>query len=337
MGIRKKHNISDADWSLFKHKYMYHMLDIVDAKNIVPYPVVIPSYNRPECKFLSVLKKKGQIEDFDIHLMVRYDQVKSYKKLWNKYKNITIHALPEYVSNINETRNAIVKMMRKLKLYRFFLIDDDIQSMSIRLLTKKDNGNYQYYQRIMPFIKILSIWSYLIDKYEKSSGDILGLSHIPQRSLYWAAKEDSNHFINKSYINNYACIYLNARQLKEHKVNYKKSIDYCPEDYCLTLDVIMKDANYITFPCMCFGCEDNAAGDGGNDYSEMEKQRLIGFELMNKKYPGFVKQYKQRTLGNLEWRIIAKMVNEFYYSKKQDQIKRFEKHMKKVIKKWRNR
>lgn len=93
-----------------------------------------PSYNRPEGKTLFEL-----IKDPSLHviLFIRKEQEDLYREYKNHFKIVKLSG----VSNLGNTRHAMVNYLYAHKIYNCFMLDDDISKFSYLVKGMTKTGN----------------------------------------------------------------------------------------------------------------------------------------------------------------------------------------------------
>jgi len=98
-------------------------------------PVFVPSYHRPKATFLV----RSLIYEFPMYVFVRKEDILNYEYLTLR-PNTTLVTLPRKVSNIGETRRAMIKYAVKQGIPKIFMIDDDVSRLDFSVWDSDKGG-----------------------------------------------------------------------------------------------------------------------------------------------------------------------------------------------------
>lgn len=109
------------------------------------YPICIPSYRRPDA--ILIKKLYNDYPELNVILFVRKENYQEYEKYSDKFKIVKL----KNVSNIGETRAAIVKYCWDKEIDNIFMFDDDIHLLDFMQpsVTKKRKPFYALSQHLL--------------------------------------------------------------------------------------------------------------------------------------------------------------------------------------------
>jgi len=232
--------------------------------NIVLPPICIPSYSRPEARLLQLLRNKG----LDVILFIR----KNEYALYEQYANIFKIVLLKRVTNIGNTRKAIIEYALCKGINELFMWDDDINELDYTYpgITRGGKAAMRAHhielgQKPDISITALKMWYCLVHKCKYE----IALSAPLYRPYSW----------NPSYANlplKYnsrdciQCVYINTRLFKQHDINYMDTNDIGAEDLALQFDIMKKGLYTIAFTDLEYNCPAMGSGVGGCNATEYE-------------------------------------------------------------------
>lgn len=233
------------------------------------YPICIPSYNRPNA--VAIRKLYEDTTGLNVILFVRKEEYKEYEKYSDKFKIVRLNN----VSNIGETRAAIVRYCWAKGIDNIFMFDDDIHLLDFiePSLTKNGKPSMRCHSTCIgkPY-KInkyaLKLWQGLIENVLEP----VAMSAPGGRSDYWDTRyKDSPYVYNQGYC--IRCIHLNTGMLKEHHLNYQSNDIAGVEDYALQYKILEEGLRSIVIKDLAYDCKSVGKGMGGNQYdSDLNKE-----------------------------------------------------------------
>ena len=266
------------------------------------YPVVIPTYNRPQCNFLkwvTEIVQKGY--EWPIYLVVRKSQKEMYEnsEYVKFFDYIHVKAFPdEMIDDIGKVREQIVNAFSK-QYECIFMFDDDITNFSHSVPWVRSNGEPKAQSvKSNNFGKTMAMWQiameYAIKKYDvfSSTGMMQGFSWVPD----FINVESSIRILSGLPT---LAVCINLRKLKELNLNYRTIIGNGHDDLDLLIRCLQKGALTAEFRWMTY----SSPGIGTDilNFNTVEERFAIQQEEMYKNYKDvpFVKFYTPRGLPNV--------------------------------------
>lgn len=219
------------------------------------YPIIIPSYNRPDCLFLKWVNPIMQPGyEWPIYIIVRDSQKDMYLNSEQiKYKEyIYVKSFPdELINDLGKTRAQIVRAFSK-KYNTFFMWDDDITNFCHTVPVLRPNGEYK--NRCIGninFGKSIAMWQLAHEYAEKkysilySTGMLQAFSWVPE----FGTVERSLRILSGTP----TCgMCLNVKKLNELGVNFRTNKDNGHEDFdmlfrALQLGAITAEFRWYTY------------------------------------------------------------------------------------------
>lgn len=271
------------------------------------YPIVIPSYNRPNCKFLEWVNKI-MIPDYEwpIYIVVRESQKDLYlNSEYVKHKPyISIKAFPdETIDDIGKTREKIVSAFSK-KFDNIFMWDDDITNFCHTVPVLRPNGEYK--NRAVGcnnFGKSIAMWQiaheYAVAKYNIvcSTGMLQAFSWVPEFAHVDRSLRVLSGLLTVAYC-------LNLKQLVNNNLNFRTQIGNGHEDLdlyirCLLADQLTAEFRWFTFSNPGMGTEMTGANSLQERFTKQRDEMRANFGDVE-----FVKWHHTRGLDNvgINWR-----------------------------------
>lgn len=245
---------------MYRTEMLYKYIDLL-VKDEDVYPVCIPSYSRPDARFLS------NWENIPIHLFIRREEQELYKQYEGKCKIILL----DNVSDVGETRRQIVNWAIESNKENIFMLDDDITRLYFNVpgvspSTGKQFMRSYFNEKGIPEpidIKFFKMWVWMIGL----CSDKLTISGAGQRSDWWNMRyKDEPIIYNRG--TPIQCIHLNISNLKKYNLNYNSTKIDGAEDYALIYKV-MKSGLYTTlFTDLVYCIPSVGSGTGGCNTSE---------------------------------------------------------------------
>ena len=219
------------------------------------YPIIIPSYNRPECEFLkwaNPIMEPGY--EWPIYIVVRESQKQLYEASEQiKYKDyIHVKAFPdELINDLGKTRAQIVKAFSK-QFDTFFMWDDDISNFCHTVPFLRLNDEYK--NRCIGCInfgKSIAMWQ-LAHEYAQAKYDILYSTGMLQ-AFSWVPEFGHVDRSLRILSGTPTCgMCLNAKKLNELGINFRTNKGNGHEDFdmlfrALQLGAITAEFRWFTF------------------------------------------------------------------------------------------
>lgn len=219
-------------------------LKALNIDKIIPdsklFPVCVPSYQRPDAPILYELKKDPRIP---VILFVRKTEKERYAK-WKKYFKIVYLS---GVSNIGETRRAIVKYLYKNGVSGCFMMDDDIPKFGYLVKGYTKTGNKKLMLQNYPSEACqisrdaLKLWQYYISLCKD-----VALSGVVYRPFSWMWGNTKKPWMyNDGVIAQ--IFFVNVKLLTKSGINYRSNTECFNEDTCIQFEVMKAGLNTIHF------------------------------------------------------------------------------------------
>lgn len=201
-------------------------------------PIVIPSYNRLNAPALKWANNTSN-QSLTVYCFVRAYQLDEYKKKYPKVKFIPLHD----VSNIGETRKAIMEWCLDNGIYRAFQLDDDVTGVDYMYPHINTSGKTYMRQSHLNEGRSLhgvepvafAVWEKQIKLIEKKHSVTVALGSIPVRGFSWVMREENYHLNSDIPIQ---CIYINYKALNDSNVHYHSSDEVGWEDLAIAVQAI---------------------------------------------------------------------------------------------------
>lgn len=286
-------------WS---NKFYEEAYDIVKDRL---FPIVIPSYNRPNCGFLKwVVDKVVPGYEYPIFIVVRQSQKEMYEASeYIKYKDyVHVKAFPdELIDDIGKTREQIVKAFSKQYDY-IFMCDDDITNFCHTVPYFRSNGEPKAQGvTTLNFGKTMAMWQiateYVANKYGVmfTTGMMQGFSWVPD----FINVEKSMRLLSGLPT---GTVCLNLKKLKELDLNYRTLIGNGHDDLDLLIRGLEKGLINCEFRWMTYSSV--AMGTMNFDsiqerFTQQQKEMKDNFGHIE-----YIKWIHQRGLDNvgINWR-----------------------------------
>lgn len=242
------------------------------------YPVVIPSYNRPNP--ISIEKLFSNMTDdcnWPVYIFVRLSQLDMYSHLENKYINVI--GLPDnMISNIGDTRNQIIKQYG-ITYYspRIFMMDDDITSIGYlsRGSDKKMNPVSFQVKDANP-IKVLAMWQYMMELACNKFDIVMSCTTNPGYS--WPAENTDINYSIKLMSGRYAgLVCIDIDKLNKNNIGYRSSYISGHEDTDILIRSLLKNLLVCQMSSIYYTTVDMSYKEWGYDsvYSRLVEQNNI--------------------------------------------------------------
>ena len=191
-------------------------------------PIFIASMNRPNAPIFSVLPPKNKATTY---LFIR--NTKEQKEMYTQYSDIlTIVCLPDWISDLGETREYMLQYAKTNKFKNIFLFDDRIKSVKFLYPKKSKTGNVSLVA--FPKQTLLSgllVWEKILELYpfSLSAPAHSGFSHYPQNI-------NAPYTVNNGIIA--AIININIEDISNCDIHYRRLRDCGGEDFAFLIDVM---------------------------------------------------------------------------------------------------
>ena len=218
-------------------------------------PVFVPSYGRPKATFLS----RSPLYKFPLYVFVRKEQAEQYR--WIKSRDNTRLVLLNNVTNIGQTRAAMIRYAMSRGIDKVFMIDDDVSRLDISVWdddkqTVRASGTVL--GRPEDWNKALQTWEHI---WEDEA--LLGASYRPYS---WSMKKEDIQKKPRAQLQQ--CVGVNVRLLKEFGLNYRDSREVGNEDLFLQLECIQHGLATTKTNLIQYDCPSMGTGNGGCNLSE---------------------------------------------------------------------
>ena len=279
------------------------------------FPVVIPTYNRPNCGFLKwVTNVVVPGYEYPIYLIVRKSQQEMYESSeYVKYNDyIHVKSFPdELIDDIGKVRQQIVNAFSK-QYDCLFMFDDDITNFCHSVPWHRSNGEPKAQSvKTKNFGKTMAMWQiameYAVKKYNVtfSTGMLQGFSWVPE----FVNVEHSIRLLSGLPT---LAVCVNVKNLKENNLNYRTLIGNGHDDLDLYIRCLQKGLVSAEFRWMTY----SSPGIGTDilHFNSVHERFKIQQEEMYANYKDveFVKFYTPRGLPNvgINWRKLLEYYKE---------------------------
>lgn len=222
-------------------------------------PVFVPSYHRPNATFLH----RSMIYTFPLYVFVRKEDVLNYTYLIER-SNTTLVALPEWVSNIGETRRAMVKYAVKCGIPKVFMIDDDVSRLDFSVWDSDKEvvrASGTVGGKREDFTRVLRCWQKEWELYDNCA--MFGLSYRP---FSWSMKRYQINMAQRAQLQQ--CVGVNVELIHEAGLNYQSNTAVGNEDLFLQLECYKAGLECLKTNHLQYDCTAMGAGTGGCNDSE---------------------------------------------------------------------
>lgn len=266
---------------MYRAEFLFHHIDeLVDDNEV--YPICVPTYNRPNAYLV-----KNFADKLPIVIFIRREQ----EELYSEYKGVCPIVLLDNVTNIGETRAAIVDWAYQSGYNNIFMMDDDISCGTFLVpgkSSKSDKYFMKFYETVnnLPWglsLKFFKMWVWMI----KHCDEKLTLSGPGARSDFWDLK---NADMKLPYNSNSViqCIHLNVSNLKENNINYGSNEEEGAEDYALQYKLMTEGLYSLALRDLAFVVPGVGSGTGGNNAIEEEK--------LHTRYKEYIRRFMENVL-----------------------------------------
>lgn len=267
-------------------------------------PVFVPSYKRYRATFLV----RSMNYRFPLYLFVRDEDVEGYR--WIKGRPNTHLIRLKQVTNIGETRAAMVRYAQRHNIDRIFMLDDDITRLDLTLwdATKEIARASGTMKKVAENLDlVLSTWENL---WEDEA--LLGASYRPYS---WSLAE--REIQGKTRAQLQQCIGVNIELLVQTGINYRSSAEVGNEDLFLQLECYQHGlkalkTNQIQYDCPAMGSGVGGCNSDNVSIVEKQKQRVELFMRACKNNPRVVVRTTKSGVPSIKfnWKYIEEVNNE---------------------------
>ena len=223
-------------------------------------PIVIPSYNNPDCFTVKLLNKFSEERDWPGFVVVRKSQEEEYKKYSGK---VTVCAVEdELINSLGRARAWIVNEFSK-NYDAVFMLDDDTQGVwySIRGTTGEGKLKSEY-QKQSDLPGVMAMWQLAHENVSRRSEKVI-FSNISQcgfcyNDIFTDVKNSA--MLLRGYPS-LGCFAVNVKRLKETGMNYRHSPKIGHEDYDLYFRLLTQGYLNVQLAWIVCGQEAMHVGD----------------------------------------------------------------------------
>lgn len=210
------------------------------SRGTLDIPICVPSYSRPDAALLKFAKK----EQLPFILFIREEQKNLYKP-WAEYCRVVVL---KGVTNIGQTRNAILRWAHRQGYDDIFMFDDKVTGVNFMEPHTTRTGNLTLAKS--PQCKTLKdallVWQAFIEEYRPAMS---GCQH--KGFSYNPANIDKPPLRNG--METKIAIHINVKALFEHGINYRDTKVCGSEDAALLFDVMSSGLSVLTFLDLEYG------------------------------------------------------------------------------------
>ena len=234
-------------------------VDLIEGQSII----CVPSYSRPDATLLRLLKNIK----YPTAIFIREEEYSIYQK-WEDYYTLI---LLKNVTDVLQTRKAIIEWCWENNIYSIWMLDDDINEISFfdeHLFTD------EYKEKIDP--QCLEYW----DAESKRKGYIL--SNINKKQMLFTAFVDKEWDIWRGQ-----ATWLNTKIMKDYNINYHEDMGI--EDMGIIVLCSYHNLRIRKVIGIYYDAPEPGIGEGGCNKSEYvnnqhSKETLLKFEIYRKQY-----------------------------------------------------
>jgi len=250
--------------------------DIMKTRKKIP--ICIPSYNRPNGKWIKKLADEFDNDNnYPIHIFVNNEQKMLYENSeYIKDKNwITIHAFPNNeISDIGLKRAKIVDIMFDLGYETIFMHDDDMTRLVPSIPHFRNEKPISRSWETLNCVESYNMWQlaaeyawYKFDRAMYCLPMVAGFTWVPEFSL-----EESSYTIRGLAS---ICMCINIKRLKEANLNFRSNKNNHHEDFDLQIRVIEKGYYPIEIHWMTFFTSQNKENNVSEHNTFLERYEVF--------------------------------------------------------------
>lgn len=272
-------------------------------------PVFVPSYHRPKATFLG----RSLDYEFPMYVFVRKEDVLDYRYLTLR-PNTTLVTLPRKVSNIGETRRAMIKYAVKQGIPKIFMIDDDVSRLDFSVWDSdkevvRASGTVEGKRE--DFTRVLRYWQKEWELYDNCV--MLGLSYRP---FSWSMKRYQINTAQRAQLQQ--CVGVNVELIHEAGLNYQSNSVVGNEDLFLQLECYKTGleclkTNHLQYDCTAMGAGTGGCNDSEEGSIQDKQERRVAAFLRACDRPELIKVAQTRSgVKSIKfvWSEIAKIMGE---------------------------
>lgn len=255
--------------------------------NFCPYPICVPSYNRPNNGFAKwAMSNKFDIDKSNVFMFIRDtpEQWKLYKPLKDY---VTLVGISPDTKDVGETRQQIVEWGYKNGHDLIFMVDDRVNGVWWLNTVERGGRTFLDIDKQSTPATAFYIWG----KEHIKKGMVA--TSISSKGFHWMENR-----VNKPItpLNGgsglFSCIALSPKPIIEHNANYKSIMETGVEDVYITYALLTNKLPICNLSDICFSlCPYVDVGGNSSTFSNMER---------NDRHLKVKKLFWEKTLG-LEW------------------------------------
>ena len=218
-------------------------------------PVFVPSYGRPQAKFLL----RAVTQQFPLYVFVRKEEREAYS--WIKDRSDTKLVLLSNVSNLGETRRAMFNYAVHKGFDKIIMIDDDVTRLDLSMVDPitgkvKASGNV---------IGHTENWGKVIKRWEQLWTDeaMFGAAYRP---FAWSMTE--NEILKTKRGQLQQAVGINVKRIHDAGLNYQSNTIVGNEDLYLQLECYINGLDCVRTNAIQYDCSAMGTGEGGCNASE---------------------------------------------------------------------
>ena len=281
-------------WTNILYRKGYETLD-------EKWPVVIPSYNRPDNKFLVWTKKyMRENRKWPVYFIVRESQKEMYEKTIEGYDSYNIVSFKdELINDIGKVREQAVNYFYNLGYKFMFMIDDDITDFGYTVPLYRNGLRVSYTYRAKDFGGSMAMWQLAMmaackkePKTVLSSGAVQGFSWVED-----ACFETKSCVFMRGLPTLAVC--LNLQVLHDAGLNYRTIVNNGHDDIDLLIRALLKGCVTADFRWLSYGNPGIGTSLLGFDTVKERFERQYNEMYANFKDVPFVKWRERKGIKNV--------------------------------------
>ena len=232
-----------------------------------PFPVIVPSYNRPDCAVMSVFKENN-IDDTKYHayFVVRESQKELYQESIGDSTNLHVMSFPdEEINSLGKTRKKIVDSFDD----QIFMLDDDITNLYY-LLPDKVVNTYKFRSEEGNFFRILAMWQILHEIAIKLNPNII-TSNIHLRDFWWSNTPAIGYPETALKINQSVSFFqfwaFNCKLAHELNINFKHTAGH--EDRDFEIRAVLAGCDFVSLNNITYRSKPLSVGFTGGQHDNL--------------------------------------------------------------------
>lgn len=261
-------------WTTILYENAYEI--VKDRK----YPVIIPSYNRPDpITIKSLFKNMTEESNYPVYVVVRESQVPDYKKNLDGIPFVNIISFPdEQIDNAGAVRRTIVDWSYDNGYNACFMFDDDITSIGYTV--KGYTGAGEIKARVSEnndVTRILAMWQLAMEA-AIDQFDVLLSGVMPVFASWKFGYTDPKQSIFLHRGSPYQIVCANVKGMKEKGIVYGDTKDVGHEDVDVIIKILDSDNKICLIPFLAYTARPLSAefGNFGKTlYERMKAQQEI--------------------------------------------------------------